>query len=275
MTQAKNIFFVSLSLIMGVGTGVMRPAAAEPAKLSHPVLHGKKADPAAGAQETPKAPAKSPAAVTPNAVAKAEPLHRSANLSYKVAGKQYQPRRAVAEFTQEGRASWYGDRFHGRKTSSGERYDMHQMTAAHPTLPIPSYAKITNLKNGKEVVVRINDRGPFHGNRIIDLSRAAANKLGFIQAGTAQVRIEQIVPGNAQKKAAQTRAEPVFVDLKQFDKLKDAQNYLAATSAQLKLLQNSAQAELVKQQDQYVVRLGPFQQEEGARHAKQALLTAL
>ncbi|MCP2039658.1 rare lipoprotein A [Neisseria sp. HSC-16F19] len=281
MTQAKNIFFVSLSLIVGVGTGVMRPAAAETAKLSHPVLHGKKADQTAPAQETPKAKAKSQAAVTPNAAVKAEPLHRSANLSYKVAGKQYQPRRAVAEFTQEGRASWYGDRFHGRKTSSGERYDMHQMTAAHPTLPIPSYVKVTNLKNGKEVVVRINDRGPFHGNRVIDLSRAAANKLGFLQAGVAQVRVEQIVPGKAVKKADKTdktapaKAAAVFVDLKQFDKLKDAQNYLAEVSAQLKLTQNSAQADLVKQEDQYVVRLGPFQQEEGAKHAKQALLTSL
>ena len=87
-----------------------------------------------------------------------------------------------SRFRQRGVASWYGKRYHGQKTSSGEVYDMYAMTAAHPTLPIPSYARVTNVTNGKSVVVRINDRGPFRGGRIIDLSYVAAHKLGFIQA---------------------------------------------------------------------------------------------
>lgn len=124
---------------MAVGTVFMKPAAAEPARNMSAVGTS--------------------ASLQPNAVVKAEKLHRSANLSYKVAGKRYQPLRKVAEFSQTGKASWYGSQFHGRKTSSGERYDMNIMTAAHKTLPIPSYARVTNLSNGKSVVVRINDRG--------------------------------------------------------------------------------------------------------------------
>ncbi|MDO4696525.1 MAG: septal ring lytic transglycosylase RlpA family protein [Neisseria sp.] len=126
---------------------------------------------------------------------KAEPLHRTANMSYKVAGKRYYPIKKVAGFNQTGKASWYGPGFHGRKTASGERFNMNALTAAHPTLPIPSYAKVTNLSNGKSVIVRINDRGPFHGSRILDVSKAAAQRLGFVAAGTANVKVEQIVPG--------------------------------------------------------------------------------
>jgi len=107
----------------------------------------------------------------------------------------------VQPFTQRGTASWYGKKFHGQKTSSGETYDMYKMTAAHPTLPIPSYARVTNLANRKSVVVRINDRGPFHTDRIIDLSYAAAYKLGYTGAGSARVEIEAIVPSQAQRRA--------------------------------------------------------------------------
>lgn len=136
------------------------------------------------------------ASVSPVAdtVVKTEKLHRSANMTYKVAGKRYYPLKKVSSFSETGNASWYGPGFHGRKTSNGERFDMNMMTAAHPTLPIPSYARVTNLKNGKEVVVRINDRGPFHGGRVMDVSKAAAQKLGFIHAGTARIRVEQIIP---------------------------------------------------------------------------------
>jgi rare lipoprotein A len=102
---------------------------------------------------------------------------------------------SLQPFRQRGMASWYGKRYHGQKTSSGEVYDMYAMTAAHPTLPIPSYARVTNLANGRSVVVRINDRGPFRGTRIIDVSYVAAHKLGFIQAGQAQVDVEAVVPG--------------------------------------------------------------------------------
>jgi rare lipoprotein A len=130
-----------------------------------------------------------------DATPRAEPLHRYANRPYSVFGKDYLPLSAVQPFRQRGMASWYGKRFHGQKTSSGEPYDMYSMTAAHPTLPIPSYARVTNLANGRSVVVRINDRGPFHAGRVIDLSYVAAYKLGYIAAGSAQVEVEAIVPG--------------------------------------------------------------------------------
>src|SRR3954465_8232954 len=130
-----------------------------------------------------------------DAVPRNEPLHKYANRPYEVFGKKYVPLASVQAFSQRGTASWYGKKFHGQKTSSGETYDMYKMTAAHPTLPIPSYVRVTNTKNGKSVVVRINDRGPFRFGRIIDLSYVAAYKLGYIQAGEAAVEVESIVPG--------------------------------------------------------------------------------
>jgi len=130
-----------------------------------------------------------------DAVPRSEPLHRFANRPYQALGKQYVPMTSLQPFRQRGLASWYGKRYHGQKTSSGEVYDMYQMTAAHPTLPIPSYARVTSTKNGKSVVVRINDRGPFRSGRVIDLSYVAAHKLGYIQAGEAMVEVESIVPG--------------------------------------------------------------------------------
>jgi peptidoglycan lytic transglycosylase len=143
----------------------------------------------------------------PDATPRAEPLHRSANNPYTVFGRHYVPAKAVGPFKQRGIASWYGRRFHGQATSSGERYDMYKMTAAHPTLPIPSYARVTNLRNGRSVIVRINDRGPFHSGRIIDLSYAAAAKLGYVSAGSTTVEVEAIVPGETSAVAAE--ATPV------------------------------------------------------------------
>jgi rare lipoprotein A len=133
----------------------------------------------------------------PDAVPRTEPLHRWANRPYEAMGRKYVPLTRVGVYTQRGTASWYGKRFHGNPTSSGEKYDMYKMTAAHPILPIPSYARVTNLANRRSVVVRINDRGPFHAGRAIDVSYAAAHKLGFVGHGSAQVEIEQIVPGGA------------------------------------------------------------------------------
>ncbi|TMI01788.1 MAG: septal ring lytic transglycosylase RlpA family protein, partial [Betaproteobacteria bacterium] len=98
---------------------------------------------------------------------------------------------------QRGTASWYGKKFHGQRTASGEPYDMYAMTAAHPTLPIPSYARVTRVATGRSVIVRINDRGPFHQGRMIDLSYAAALKLGFAHLGSAEVELESIEPGQA------------------------------------------------------------------------------
>lgn len=132
-----------------------------------------------------------------DAVPRAEPLHKFANRPYEALGKRYVPMTSLQPFKQRGLASWYGKRYHGQKTSSGEIYDMYAMSAAHPTLPIPSYARVTNVANGRSVVVRINDRGPFKSERVIDVSYVAAHKLGFIQAGQARVEVEAIVPGRS------------------------------------------------------------------------------
>lgn len=113
---------------------------------------------------------------------------------YEVDGVKYHVLDSAEGYDEEGTASWYGSGFQGRRTSSGEPYDMYQMTAAHPTLPIPTYVEVTNLDNGRKVVVRVNDRGPFHSDRIIDLSYVAARKLGMVAAGTAHVRVRALAP---------------------------------------------------------------------------------
>lgn len=128
-----------------------------------------------------------------DAVPKSEPRSRSGNpSSYVVFGKRYYVMASSAGYRERGIASWYGTKFHGRKTSSGEPYDMYDMTAAHKTLPLPTYVRVTNLKNGRSTVVKVNDRGPFHSNRLIDLSYAAATKLGILGAGTGLVEVEAI-----------------------------------------------------------------------------------
>lgn len=125
---------------------------------------------------------------------KPEPLHRYANNPYVVFGVRYVPERELRAATTRGVASWYGRRFHGNPTSTGEIYDMFRLSAAHPTLPLPSYARVTNVANGRSVVVRVNDRGPFLRGRSIDLSYAAAARLGYIEQGSAQVEIESLDP---------------------------------------------------------------------------------
>ena len=134
----------------------------------------------------------------PDATPKAEPLHRFANNPYSVLGRDYTPMKSADGYQVRGIASWYGRKFHGQKTSSGEPYDMYGMSAAHPTLPIPSYVRVTNPANGKSVVVRVNDRGPFHAGRLIDLSYTAAWKLDYIGEGSTQVIVETVRPGGAE-----------------------------------------------------------------------------
>lgn len=132
---------------------------------------------------------------TPGAVPKVEPKSRYGNMaSYEVLGRRYHTQETSKNHVERGLASWYGSKFHGRRTSSGEPYDMHLMTAAHKTLPLPSYVRVTNLENGRATVVRVNDRGPFHGGRVIDLSYAAAKKLGVVGAGTAVVEVRSVDP---------------------------------------------------------------------------------
>lgn len=130
----------------------------------------------------------------PDAEPKIEPYSLRGNKPYVVFGKAYTPITDDRPLKQRGRGSWYGKKFHGQKTSSGEPYDMYKMTAAHPTLPIPSYARVTNIANGNQVIVRVNDRGPFHSSRVIDLSYTAALKLGYIAKGSTELEVERLLP---------------------------------------------------------------------------------
>ena len=132
----------------------------------------------------------------PDAVPVAEPRSRYGNpKTYEVMGERYFVLDTADGYKESGRASWYGTKFHGRRTSSGEPYDMYQMTAAHKTLPLPTYVRVTRKSNGRSVIVRVNDRGPFHTGRIIDLSYAAASRLDLLQAGSAEVTVEVVPPG--------------------------------------------------------------------------------
>jgi len=131
----------------------------------------------------------------PDAVPRIEPRSRYGNpRRYTVNGRTYRVMDDATGYVERGIASWYGRKFHGHRTSSGETYDMYAMTAAHTRLPLPTYVEVTNLRNGRKVVVRVNDRGPFHPNRLIDLSWAAAKKLGIVETGTGLVEVRAIDP---------------------------------------------------------------------------------
>lgn len=139
----------------------------------------------------------------PDAVPRPEPIRKANARPYVALGKTYTPMSETTPYKERGIASWYGRRYHGKQTASGEIYDMYGMSAAHPTLPIPSYARVTNLGNGKSVVVRINDRGPFHSDRLIDLSYTAAYKLGVLAGGSQPVEVEAVLPGQETPAAPQ------------------------------------------------------------------------
>ncbi|HUN69320.1 MAG TPA: septal ring lytic transglycosylase RlpA family protein [Burkholderiales bacterium] len=214
-------------------------------------------------------------AAIPDAIPKAEPLHRFANRPYQVFGRDYVPIAAATPFRQTGIGSWYGRRFHGSPTSSGESYDMYAMTAAHPTLPIPSYARVTNVANGRSVVVRINDRGPFHSDRIIDLSYAAAWKLGYAEAGSARVEVESIVPGGAYTTVAAANPEPapkqdqgaeakgVYLQLGAFSAREAAENFRVRLYRDLAWLSEAIQ--VVAGGAVFRLHLGPYRTQDEAR----------
>ena len=142
-----------------------------------------------------------------NAVPVHEPISPQGNRDYRVLGNDYEVMESAAGYVEEGYASWYGNKFHGHLTSNGEYYDMYSMSAAHTRLPLPTYVKVTNLRNDRSVVVRVNDRGPFHPERIIDLSFAAAYKLDMLDSGTAPVKIEAISLNTPMPAAQKTAAE--------------------------------------------------------------------
>jgi len=147
----------------------------------------------------------------PDAVPKTEPRSATGNKSYAVYGVTYSPLTDSRDYRERGIASWYGKKFHSKRTSSGEPYDMYAMTAAHKTLPLPSYARVRNLQNGRSVVVRVNDRGPFLHNRLIDLSYAAAARLGILGTGTGVVEVEAVSPEEPGTQVAQVKTYPLQV----------------------------------------------------------------
>ncbi|MDB5852133.1 MAG: Endolytic peptidoglycan transglycosylase RlpA [Herminiimonas sp.] len=223
---------------------------------------------------------------TPDADPKVEPLPQRINKPYVVFGKTYTPVTSLQQFTQRGHGSWYGKKFHGQKTSSGELYDMYKMTAAHPTLPIPSYARVTNLANGRQVIVRVNDRGPFHSSRIVDLSYTAALKLGYIGKGSAELQVDLLLPDeiariNSGKVLAVSQAPaqavaspapmPLPVQATTATKMQQVQPSQPLQPSQLSQLSQLSQPSQPVQQLQPVGQVQPVQL---AREARPSVLTS-
>ncbi|CAM8662394.1 RlpA Lipoproteins [Oxalobacteraceae bacterium] len=239
---------------------------------------------------------------TPDAEPRIEPYAKGPSRPYTIFDQTYVPITDNRPFVQRGIGSWYGKKFHGQRTASGEIYDMYKMTAAHTTLPIPCYARVTNLRNGKQVIVRINDRGPFHSSRIIDLSYTAALKLGYVQNGSSELEVERLRPEEIKRMQALRRADdslaakPVAADeidaivrpvnapassavaveaggfFLQFGAFSQAHN---AASLRERLLstwpENLPRPELVQSQGLYRLHSGPFNTRELADRAAQAL----
>jgi rare lipoprotein A len=205
-----------------------------------------------------------------DAVPRSEPLHRAANRPYERLGRQYTPLTSLQPYRERGVASWYGRRYHGNKTSIGETYDMYAMTAAHPTLPLPSYARVTSVANGRSVVVRLNDRGPFLHGRIIDLSYVAAHKLGIVQMGSGEVEVEAVLPGAARAStppvlpaAAQPAAAGVYVQLGAFSSLDNAEALRVRVSREF----SAENAQLVQSGSLWRLQIGPYASREAANAA--------
>jgi rare lipoprotein A len=232
----------------------------------------------------------------PDAVPRLEPLNRFANRPYTVLGKDYVPATSLRPYKERGIASWYGRKFHGQKTSNGETYDMYAMTAAHPTLPLPSYARVTNVATGRSVVVRVNDRGPFLHDRIIDLSYAAANRIGTAAMGSGEVIVEAIIPGEGtmiaaaplppvvataplrtveapQAAAVSTETSGGFaVQLGAFQNNINAQNFLAHVQGQLATAQ--VEPKVREAGGLYRVYVGPYPDRDEAKRVADRLTSA-
>jgi rare lipoprotein A len=221
----------------------------------------------------------------PDAVPQPEPVSKYGNPErYEVLGETYSTLKSSKEHVERGSASWYGTKFHGRRTSSGEPYNMYEMTAAHKTLPLPTYAQVTNLDNGRSVVVKINDRGPFHKGRILDLSYAAAMKLGIVKSGTARIELRTIDPlapqahlapaANAAPEAVTVATAPattqgLFLQVGAFSTFSNAEslrNRLSNIATSPIVISKSTQP-----QPLYRVRIGPLANDQEAQQLAQRL----
>lgn len=212
MKNALLILFCTVFLVACGSPKTVKPSAPAKPGASQPQSGGATTSQKPGGYYLDDGPGDNPPSdidSIPSAIPKNEPYLERANKPYKALGNTYTPMTAWQPYKASGVASWYGKRYHGKKTSSGEVYDMYGMSAAHPTLPLPSYAKVTNPANGRSVIVRVNDRGPFKGNRVIDLSYAAAYQLRFASAGSTVVEVEAINPKNASNYAQAAQATSV------------------------------------------------------------------
>lgn len=233
----------------------------------------------------------------PNALPKSEAISKYGNPPiYEVFGKQYRTLSSSAGYEAEGTASWYGRKFHGQRTSSGETYDMYAMTAAHRSLPLPTYVKVKNLKNGKEVILKVNDRGPFVHNRLIDVSYAAAKKLGFHEAGTGKVLITAIDPEewhkqksqladnnkdhqkhySSKKEALAQNSEQLYLQLGAFSQKLNAQK-LADSATHLTQAFDHVNVQVyenkIDKKDIYKVLIGPLKNKIDAQKLQKELIT--
>jgi rare lipoprotein A len=232
----------------------------------------------------------------PDATPRPEPLHRFANRPYTVLGQDFVPATSLRPYKERGVASWYGRKFHGQKTSIGETYDMYAMTAAHPTLPLPSFARVTSIADGRSVVVRVNDRGPFLHGRIIDLSFAAAHRVGIAGPGSGEVVVEAILPSAAPAQTAAAPLPPVAttaplvasitatpppvtsatagysVQLGAFQNYANAQSFLAHVQGQLAAAQ--VEPKMREASGLYRVYVGPYADREEARRVADRIVSA-
>lgn len=202
----------------------------------------------------------------PDAIPKSEPYHKYGTRDYNIAGRHYRVLKSAKGYVRTGYASWYGSKFHGGDTSTQEKFNLYAMTAASPHLPIPSYVQVTNMRNGKRVIVRVNDRGPFYGDRILDLSYAAAKKLGFADSGVAPVKIVAIDPATWRKNSPSSkevviaRSEslinktPMFLQVGAFTELENAKQL----SNKINQLINKHPVNITHKSNLYKVQVGPI-----------------
>ncbi|WP_275689226.1 septal ring lytic transglycosylase RlpA family protein [Nitrosomonas sp. HPC101] len=223
----------------------------------------------------------------PDAVPRAESLKTATMRPYVALGKTYTPMAALKPYKERGQASWYGKRYHGQRTASGDVYDMYSMTAAHPTLPIPSYARVTNLQNGRSVVVRINDRGPFLGSRLIDLSYVAAYKLGILANGRGRVEVESITPDRfSGSYPAATQSQPdmnpergsdnnagkFYLQLAAFGSAHNARSYLTQLRSDFPSI--TQQTHINQTEGLHKIFVGPFSDREAAIRTANAIIVS-
>jgi len=209
---------------------------------------------------------------------KYESLSKTANRPYVAFDKRYTPMKKIIPFKEEGYASWYGKRYHGRKTSIGETYDMYQMTGAHKTLPLPCYIKVTNLKNQRSVVIRVNDRGPFIDKRIVDLSYAAAHRLDIIKNGSELVKIEMINPSSRKENLKKIHNDSLtltsnkyfYIQAGAFSSEENATNLMnRITRIKFK---DSLSLKKVNKDSLHLVTIGPYESKEIAKKSLKKIL---